>query len=162
MDPTVVPPLSHRDLQPERIGKRSSSSTVREDSTIVSEYREDTWYSDKDPLDLVVGLSIDSLVACRGLSSHRLSWARSRDLLGDWSGLCSSALHISPSSRAVPFIHRKEKWATDCENHSLLFRWGLGDERGAEGCGSRGSHGSCGTLDELRYCWSLGCALVCE
>src|SRR2546428_13659962 len=76
MDPTVVPPLSHRDLQPERIGKRSSSSTVREDSRIVSEYREDTWDSDKDPLDLVVGLSINSLVAGRRLSSHRLSWAR--------------------------------------------------------------------------------------
>src|SRR3989442_15875892 len=162
MDPTVVPPLSHRDLQPERIGKRSSSSRVREDSRIVSEYREDTWDSDKDPLDLVVGLSIDSLVPGRRLSPHRLSWARCPDLLGDWSGLCSSALRISASSRAVPFIHRKEKWAADCENHSLLFRWGLGDERGAEGCGSRGSHGTCGTIDELRHCWSSRCALVCE
>ena len=94
MDPTVVPPLSHRDLQPELDRKRSSSSTVRKDSRIVSEYREDTWYSDKDSLDLVVGLSIDSLVAGRRVSSRRLSWARSRDLLGYRSGLCSSALHL--------------------------------------------------------------------
>src|SRR5438445_11749302 len=105
MDPTVVPPLSHRDLQPERIGKRSSSSTVREDSRIVSEYREDTWYSDKDPLDLVVGLSIDSMVACRRLSSRRLSWARSRDLMEYWSGLYSSDLHLVLSNLAFSFYH---------------------------------------------------------
>src|SRR6059058_3804807 len=74
MVPTVVPPLSHRDLQPELDRKRSSSSTVRKDSRIVSEYREDTWYSDKDSLDLVVGLSIDSLVAGRRVSSRRISW----------------------------------------------------------------------------------------
>src|SRR5437879_8738758 len=101
MDPTVVPPLSHRDLQPERIGKRSSSSRVREDSRIVSEYREDTWDSDKDPLDLVVGLSTDSLVAGRRLSSHRLSWARCHDFLGACSGLCSSAFSICSSSTTI-------------------------------------------------------------
>src|SRR6266550_7561808 len=162
MDPTVVPPLSHRDLQPELDRKRSSSSTVRKDSRIVSEYREDTWYSDKDSLDLVVGLSIDSLVAGRRVSSRRLSWARSRDLLGYRRGLCSSALHLGPSTRAVAFLHCKEEWSTNCQNHSLLLWWSLGDERGAEGCGSRGSHGTRGTIDRLRHCWSATCALVCE
>src|SRR6267143_4299532 len=94
----------------------------------VSEYWKNTWHSNKDSLDLVVGLSLDSLVAGRLLSARRLSRARRRHLLGNWSSFRPPTLHLGLTARAIAFLHRKEKRSPDRKNHSLLLWRSLRDE----------------------------------
>src|SRR2546422_1833627 len=97
--------------------------------------------SRQNPLLPLAPPSPNRLVTRRRLHAPTLSWPWRDHLLGDRNRLRHHPLRLSLPPRTLPLIHRQEKRPAHQEDHTVLLRWSLRDERGAEGSGAGSSHG---------------------